>query len=46
MAALPRVSRFLVEHPKTSRFLFRLAHHTIRKEKGAPATPAHHLREA
>jgi hypothetical protein len=27
MAALPRVSRFLVEHPKTSRFVFRLAHH-------------------
>jgi len=39
MAALPRVSRFLAEHPKTSRFVFRLAHHIPVLDRHIPIAP-------
>jgi hypothetical protein len=39
MAAHPRISRFIAEHPKTSRFVFRVAHHIPVIERYVPIAP-------
>jgi len=39
MTALPRVSRFLADHPKTSRFVFRLAHLIPVLDRHIPIAP-------